>query len=161
VPDYTCTTATCPSAGAAIVLNTPNQTYCPQCFNNTLQPYVRPRIEQMANAGGQMSIASPQMQAECEQLIQLFSITLVSSDEARMPRDCIVKLGSDRRKRIDRQGPVSAGGTITHARFAIQLGSPIYAGIHMLVDTTFTIGHVRNAFRRSLQQSQYVRIFWG
>jgi hypothetical protein len=161
MPDYTCTTATCPSGGAPIVLNTANQTYCPQCFNNTLQPYVRPRIEQMMNAGGQMSAANPGMAAECEQLIQLFSITLVSSDEARTPRDCIVKLGSDRRKRIDRQGPISNAGTITHARYAVQLSSPVYAGIHMPVDTNFTIAHVRNAFRRSLQQGQYVRIFWG
>ena len=161
MPDYTCTNADCPSAGAPIVLNTANQTYCPQCFNNTLQPFVRPRIEQMVNAGGQMSAANPTMTAECEQLIQSFSITIVSVEEARTPRDCIVKLGADRRKRIDRQGPVSAGNTITHARYAVQLGTPIYAGIHMPVDTRFTIGHVRGAFRRSLAQGQYVRIFWG
>jgi hypothetical protein len=161
VPDYTCTTAACPSGGAPIVLNTANQTFCPQCFNNTLQPYVRPRMEQMVNAGGQMSAGSPDTNADCERLIQLFSITLVSTEEARMPRDCIVKLGSDRRKRIDRQGPVSNGNTITHARFAVQLGTPIYAGIHMPVDTTFTIGHIREAFRRSLAQGGYFRIFWG
>jgi hypothetical protein len=115
----------------------------------------------MVNAGGQMSAANPGMTVECEQLIQLFGITIVSAEEARMPRDCIVKLGADRRKRIDRQGPVSVNGTITHARFAVQLGTPIYAGIHMAVDTRFTIGHVRDALRRSLQQGQYVRIFWG
>jgi hypothetical protein len=118
-------------------------------------------MEQMVNAGGEMSAGNPDTNADCERLIQLFTITLISAEEARMPRDCIVKLGSDRRKRIDRQGPVSNGGTITHARFAVQLGSPIYAGIHLPVDTTFSIGNIRQAFRRSLAQGGYFRLFWG
>ena len=161
MPLYVCTTGTCPSNGAVQTLTQANQTFCPQCFNNTLQAFVPPRIEQMANAGGTMSVANPTMLIDCDALIDRFTITIVSADEARMPSDYIVKLGSDKRKRIDRQGPVTSGATVTHARFAIQLSGPVYAGIHMPVDTAFSINHVRAAFRRSLQIHQYVRIFWG
>jgi hypothetical protein len=161
MPQYTCSTADCTSGGAPIVLNQANQTFCPQCGNGTLVAYVPPPMEQMVNAGGTMTTANPTQANDCNALINLFGVMLVSVDEARMPRDCIVKLGADRRKRIDRQGPVSTGNTVTHARFAVQLGDPIYAGIHMPVDTNFTANHVRAAFRRSLQQHQYVRIFWG
>jgi hypothetical protein len=96
---------------------------------------------------------------ECGELIDKFHLTIQSEAEAKTTSDYIVRLGADKRKRIDRQGPVKTGNTVTHARFAVQLGEPIYAGIHMPIDTNFTIGHVRAAFRQSLARHVYVRIY--
>jgi len=128
---------------------------------NTLTLAVVQPQERTADATmNDMTTPNPSQAGDCEQLIQKFDVTRVSVAEAGQPRDCVVKLGADRRKRIDRQGPVKDGATTTHARFAVQLGTPIYAGIWMQVDQDFTIANVRAALRRSLTVTHgYVRLF--
>ncbi|MEO6802565.1 MAG: hypothetical protein ABI197_04875 [Granulicella sp.] len=130
---------------------------------NALTPYagVARIVERMVNVteGNLMTLTASGSLGDCNTLIQQFHITLVSDDEASRPHDCVVKLGSDRRKRIDRQGPVQTGHTITHGKFAVQLGTALNAGIHLPVNETYSIDTIREAFRQSLLQRRYVRLF--
>jgi hypothetical protein len=163
MPQYICSTPKCISKGKPFELTSAGQTFCPKCQKTSLKLFVPPvrRVErkEVVNDGSTMKQASGTSLMDCNELIDKFALTIQSVDEAGTTSDFIVKLGADKRKRIDRQGPVKTGNTITHARFAVQLGSPIYAGIHMPIDTKFTIGHVRAAFRESLLSQKYVRIY--
>jgi hypothetical protein len=163
MPQYVCSTPKCISKGKPFMLTSAGQTFCPKCQKNSLQPFVAPvqRVERMVvvNDGSTMTLANGKSHTECIELIDKFTLTVQSEDEAGITSDYIVKLGADKRKRIDRQGPVKTGNTITHARFAVQLGNPIYAGIHMPIDTNFSIRHVRAAFKQSLLSQKYVRIY--
>jgi hypothetical protein len=159
---YTCSNADCPTAGETFTLTSTGQTYCPNCYENTLVPFVPPRqlIYRLENVPGSNVMTTPNTTQENDvrALIGRFFLTRQSADEANTTTDNIVQLGTDRRKRIDRQGPVRSGIATTHAKFAVQLGGPIYAGIHMPVDTDFPLQTVKDAFIRSMQNHVYVRI---
>jgi hypothetical protein len=105
--------------------------------------------------GGNMHKVPNDKSDMVDDLISRFNVTSVTKKEAAMPKDCIVSIDS-RSNRIDRQGPAY---NQTHAKFAVQIGSATYAGIQMQCDVTFTIDHVQNAFRRSLLDRKYIRIF--
>lgn len=164
MPRYTCSNAGCPTQGQPFELTSAGQTYCPRCFTaGALTDYVGVArvVERMANVtdGNRMDNTPSGSLNDCNQLIALFHITLVSDEEATRPHDCVVKLGADRRKRIDRQGPVQTRTAVTHGRFAVQLGTALNAGIHLPVNETFSIDTIRAAFRQSLQQGFYVRLY--
>lgn len=102
-----------------------------------------------SNEGGTMAAITKTEAADVASLIDNFTITSVTRAELT-PSDYVTKLPGERsktpRKRIDRQG--AALGQ-TAARFAVQIGSPVYAGIHMPIDIDFPIDVVRAAFRAS------------
>jgi len=110
---------------------------------------------EVGTEGGDMDKLPSSDSAMVESLIDRFDQTGVSEAEARKTHDCVVHIGS-RANRIDRQGPCYGG---THARFAVQIGTKTYAGIQMPAGVTFTIAHVRAAFRESLTNKKYIRIF--
>jgi hypothetical protein len=83
----------------------------------------------------------------------------VGSTQVATPNDYVVKLGSDKRKRIDRQGE-QKGYDTKHARYAVQLGSGVQAGIYMQADRTFSPEHLMAAFRLSYKKGVYVRVFY-
>jgi hypothetical protein len=91
-----------------------------------------------------------------EFLINKFSVTSVTTKEAKTRKDYIVTYKKDTRRRIDRQGPAYND---THAKFAVQLGSATVAGVEMECGFDFDAAFVKKAFRDSLQQGRYIRIF--
>lgn len=95
--------------------------------------------------GGTMDALTRDLGPVVETLIDMFDVTSVSRREAESTKDYIVTY-QKRTNRIDRQGPAF---NRTHARFAVQIGSGTYAGIHMPVGYDFPIDLVRNAFRAS------------
>jgi hypothetical protein len=80
-----------------------------------------------------------------EALIDKFDVTSVTVPEAGKTKDYIVT-HLLKANRIDRQGPAFDG---THARFAVQIGSATYAGVHMPAGIDFPVDVVRAAFRAS------------
>lgn len=115
---------------------------------------------EVGTEGGDMDKAGNAAQATCLELIAKFDVVSVSKAEAAKPKDYVVKLGTDKRKRIDRQGPAYGG---TYAKFAVQLGDFTYAGIQMQADTDedFSLDHLKAAFLKSLNDRAYIRVFWG
>ena len=110
---------------------------------------------EVGTEGGDMHKLPSGDKAMVEALIDRFDQTGVSEADALRTHDCVVHIDS-RANRIDRQGPCYGG---THARFAVQIGTKTYAGIQMPAGVTFTIAHVRAAFRESLTNKKYMRIF--
>ena len=107
--------------------------------------------------GGAFDNSSPQIREICEILIDKFDEVEITSVEAGQKKDHIVthRLNTNR---IDRQGPCRDG---THAKYAIQLGSKTFAGIEMEHSRVFSVEFVRNAFRKSLEDGKWYRIYYG
>jgi hypothetical protein len=120
MPQYTCSAAICPTNQQPFTLTSSGQTFCPRCNTpGSLTAYVAPpqiveRMEVLTLANPMSKTPSGSL-VDCGTLIGNFMITLVSDTEASTPSDYIVKLGKDKNKRIDRQGPVTVGTTVTMA----------------------------------------------
>ncbi len=105
--------------------------------------------------GGDMDKMQNDASPIVDALIDKFNVTSITQAEAAVKKDYIVTVNVNR-QRIDRQGP---SRNATHAKFAVQIGKATYAGIEMPHGVTFTIEHVRAAFRYSLETGKYIRIF--
>lgn len=92
-----------------------------------------------------------------EELINRFSLTSVTSEEAKTTSDYIVTYKGTN-NRIDRQGPSRNN---THAKFAVQIGAATYAGIEMEAERDFDINMVREAFQQSIQDGTYRRLHYA
>jgi hypothetical protein len=101
--------------------------------------------------------------AEVEELIGKWDLNLVSRDEAGKKKDYLYKLGTDKRKRIDREGPVTQTGTgaATHGKFRLQFGTKTYAGVHIKVDQVLDALTIKRAFRESVTAGRYVEVYLG
>ena len=118
---------------------------------------VKTAKSEVSKTGAEMDSYSERSEGEAvDYLIDKFDITSVTRGEAKTTQDYIVKFGSDRRKRIDRQGPAYEE---THAKFALQLGHDTVAGVEMQCDFEFDIQFVRKAFRDSIEAGRYIRIY--
>lgn len=167
MPYYTCSNGACPTAGAAFALTSAGQTYCPQCFTAgalsaaaapVIAPTTQTRVLQSSNAmhdvGGDA--------AEVDTLISKWELNTVSDDEAKKTKDYLYKLGTDKRKRIDREGGVMNGNKqVTHGKFRLQFGNATYAGIHVQVNQILDAAIIRRAFRESVAARRYVEVYLG
>lgn len=101
--------------------------------------------------GGTMDPVPQAKRANVDRLIANFTIASVTRREAATTTDAVGRLPGERSNRpsnrIDRQGPAFGGEA---ARFAVQIGSATYAGIHMPVEIEFPIEVVRAAFSASI-----------
>ena len=167
MPYYTCSTPTCPTGGASFSMTSAGQTYCPRCYTAgaltaaatpVVAPTTRTRVLMASNAMDEVGSDA----TEVDDLIAKWEINTVSDDEARKTKDYLYKLGSDKRKRIDREGGVKNGSNVyTHWRFRLQFGTKTYAGVQIAVNEIMDAGVIRQAFRESVNNRRYVEVYKG
>lgn len=165
MPYYTCSTNACPAPAQPFTLNTAGQTRCPYCFTaNSLTaaappvhvPVTQTLVLTTSNAMDPVGADDDEVAA----LIARWDLATVSTTEAGKKKDCIYKLGTDRRKRIDREEPVTNGNrVVTHAKFRLQFGTKTYAGVRLVVDQMLDPATIRRAFEQSVANRRYVEVF--
>jgi DNA-directed RNA polymerase subunit RPC12/RpoP len=162
MPRYICQKITCPNHNGFDATTMPPQ--CPKCKSKVFLAPVQAAkraVERMVPVGGTpndgFTAVVGTALADCEALILAFDVTSTTTAEAKKTKDYVVTLGTNS-KRIDRQGPVTTYPTV-HARYAVQLGTQVNAGIHMEADVDFTAAFVRRALTLSLNEHRYYRIY--
>jgi hypothetical protein len=123
-------------------------------------PVTAAKEKMEAGQGGAFDKIPSKHAETVKDLIDNFHVVGVDAREAKKRLDHVGKLPGETHKRpfcrIDRQGP---SRNDTHAKFAVQIGEATYAGIEMPTDVTFTIEHVRAAFRASIGYGTYARVW--
>ena len=156
-----------PTGGGPFSLTSSGQTWCPRCYQSNMlepvetpevRPTVRTRVVEDTNAmdgvGGDA--------AEVSTLISKWDLVSVSKLEAGKKKDYVFKLGKDKRKRIDREEPVTDGHkNVAHAKYRLQFGKKTYAGVWLVVDTVLDAAVIRRAFQESVNSGKYVEVYVG
>ncbi len=167
MPYYTCSNAACSSGGAAFSLGSAGQKFCPRCntagaLTAAATPVVAPASQtRTIQDSNQMDTVGKDMD-EVGQLIDKWDLNSVSGAEANKTHDCVFKLGQNRAKRIDREGPITGpDGEVTHAKFRLQFGSKTYGGLRIKIDETLDAATIKRGLRESVAARRYVEVYLG
>jgi len=129
-----------PTGGGPFSLTSSGQTWCPRCYQSNMlepvetpevRPTVRTRVVEDTNAmdgvGGDA--------AEVSTLISKWDLVSVSKLEAGKKKDYVFKLGKDKRKRIDREEPVTDEPSMARpGSFTPQLRPDLIAQVEWLAE---------------------------